>query len=157
MSVKVSICIPTYNNVDEVERLLRSIFVQTYTDFEVHISDDSTNREIEELVKRKYAQVDYRHNEKPYGHIFNWNEAIRMSRGEYIKIMFSDDWFTTEDSLASFVRMLEENPAWGTLEAVREGRIYFMDKQLYNLKPNARWAEAYAYLFRLLYPETSLT
>ena len=100
MSVKVSICIPTYNNVDEVERLLRSIFVQTYTDFEVHISDDSTNREIEELVKRKYAQVDYRHNEKPYGHIFNWNEAIRMSRGEYIKIMFSDDWFTTEDSLA---------------------------------------------------------
>lgn len=110
MSVKVSICIPTYNNVDEVERLLRSIFVQTYTDFEVHISDDSINQEIEELVKREYTQVDYRHNKRPYGHIFNWNEAIRMSRGEYIKIMFSDDWFTTEDSLASFVRMLDENP-----------------------------------------------
>ena len=130
MSVKVSICIPTYNNVDEVERLLRSIFVQTYTDFEVHISDDSTNREIEELVKRKYAQVDYRHNEKPYGHIFNWNEAIRMSRGEYIKIMFSDDWFTTEDSLASFVRMLEENP---------DANFAFSGSRQVNLESEARY------------------
>lgn len=110
MSAKVSICIPTYNNVDEVERLLRSVFAQTYSDFEVHISDDSTNQEIEELIKSKYPQVDYRHNKKPYGHIFNWNEAIRMSRGEYIKIMFSDDWFTTENSLASFVQMLDDNP-----------------------------------------------
>ena len=110
MSAKVSICIPTYNNVDEVERLLRSVFAQTYTDFEVHVSDDSTNPEIEELIERDYPQVNYRHNKKPFGHIFNRNEAIRMSRGEYIKIMFSDDWFTTENSLAAFVKMLDENP-----------------------------------------------
>lgn len=110
MSVKVSICIPTYNNVDEVERLLRSIYMQTYTDFDVHISDDSTNDEIEQLVIASYPQVDYRHNEKPFGHIFNWNEAIHMGNGEYIKVMFSDDWFTDEESLGFFVSMLDEHP-----------------------------------------------
>lgn len=110
MSVKVSICIPTYNNVDEVERLLRSIYVQTYTDFDVHISDDSTNDEIEKMVTTSFPQVDYRHNEKPFGHIFNWNEAIRMGNGEYIKVMFSDDWFTDEDSLGAFVAMLDKHP-----------------------------------------------
>ena len=32
---KVSICVPTYNNVSEVERLLQSIRRQNYTDYEV--------------------------------------------------------------------------------------------------------------------------
>lgn len=111
---KVSICIPTYNNADEVAHLLESIFEQDYTDFEVNISDDSTNDEIAKVVEQyqeKYQknQIRYIHNEKGLGHIFNWNAAIRMATGEYIKIMFSDDWFTDCRSLGEFVRMLDEN------------------------------------------------
>ena len=108
-SVKVSICIPTYNNVSEVERLLKSIYNQEYQDFEVNISDDSTNDEIAGLVM-EYPQVNYIHNVVPYGHIFNWNAAIRMAQGEYIKIMFSDDWFTDKKSLGTFVALLDDNP-----------------------------------------------
>lgn len=108
-SVKVSICIPTYNNVSEVERLLKSIYEQEYQDFEVNISDDSTNDEIARLVM-DYPQVNYIHNAVPYGHIFNWNAAIRMAKGEYIKIMFSDDWFTDSTSLGDFVDLLDSNP-----------------------------------------------
>lgn len=106
----VSICIPCYNNRDEVERLLRSIYSQDYTDFEVNLSDDSTDDETEKLVTACYPQVHYRHNEKPYGHIFNWNAAIRMAEGEYIKIMFSDDWFTDSASLGAYVALLDANP-----------------------------------------------
>ena len=113
---KVSICIPTYNNAAEVERLLRSIHVQNYRDYEVNISDDSTNEETAEMVKRVSMEwnwqdiVHYIHNAKPLGHIYNWNAAIKMAAGEYIKIMFSDDWFTDENSLGNFVQMLEEHP-----------------------------------------------
>ena len=39
--------------------------------------------------------------------------------------------------------MIQENPAWLELTAVQQGRLYFMDKNLYNLKPNHRWGEAY--------------
>ena len=49
---KVSICVPTYNNASEVERLLQSVHRQNYTDYEVNISDDSTNEETAELIER---------------------------------------------------------------------------------------------------------
>lgn len=47
-------------------------------------------------------------------------------------------------------RNLETDPAWSQLTAVREGRVYFMDKNLYNLKPNHRWGEAYEKLEEIL-------
>ena len=47
---------------------------------------------------------------------------------------------------------LLSNPAWGSLTAVREGRFHVMDPNLYNLKPNARWGEAYDELAQILYP-----
>ena len=46
--------------------------------------------------------------------------------------------------------MRKENPAWATLEAVREGRVHLMDKKLFNLKPNARWGESYQKLYETL-------
>lgn len=113
---KVSICIPTYNNAPEVERLLESIHRQSYTDYEVNISDDSDDGEIEKLAARIMAdwqwqeRLHYVHNQKKLGHIYNWNAAIKMASGEYIKIMFSDDWFTDAYSLGAFVKLLEENP-----------------------------------------------
>lgn len=110
MGAKVSICIPCYNNAGEVERLLKSIYSQDYTDFEVNISDDSTDDETEKLVEACYPHVNYRHNRKPYGHIFNWNAAIKMAAGEYIKIMFSDDWFTYSASLGTYVALLDDHP-----------------------------------------------
>lgn len=48
---------------------------------------------------------------------------------------------------------LLSNPAWQTLSAVKEGRYYVMDQSLYNMKPNARWGEAYEKLADILYPE----
>ena len=107
---KVSICIPTYNNVSEVERLLQSIYCQTYTDYEVIISDDSANNAVKELMENKFNKIRYYHNEKPLGHIFNWNKALSYAKGELVKIMFSDDWFTNEDSLEILVGLLEKNP-----------------------------------------------
>lgn len=98
-----------------------SIAKQDYTDFEVMITDDSTNREIEEYIYAVQDETDdpalaeigskirYLHNEKPLGHIFNWNKALELAKGEYIKIMFSDDWFRRPDSLGKMVRLLEDN------------------------------------------------
>ena len=46
--------------------------------------------------------------------------------------------------------MMTENPAWQQLTAVKEGRVYFMEKNLYNLKPCSRWGEAYEKLEEIL-------
>ena len=56
-----------------------------------------------------------------------------------------------EAGMKAFVEtMMQENPAWQQLTAVQEGRLYFMDKNLYNLKPNHRWGEAYEKLEEVL-------
>ncbi|MDD2970511.1 MAG: glycosyltransferase family 2 protein [Lachnospiraceae bacterium] len=119
---KVSICVPTYNNVEEVAHLLESIASQTYTDYEVIITDDSTDDNIQELVQktsREYmaagrtVDINYEHNIPGLGHIFNWNAAIRKAKGQYIKIMFSDDWFTYPDSLEKYVGLMEAHPEAG--------------------------------------------
>jgi len=51
---------------------------------------------------------------------------------------------------ANIRQLLEGDPAWGQLTAVQEGRVWFMDKALYNLKPNHRWGEAYEQLEAIL-------
>ena len=53
---------------------------------------------------------------------------------------------TLEESLTG-------NPAWSGLIAVQEGKLFYMDKQLYHLKPNNRWGTAYEGLEKLLYEE----
>lgn len=62
-------------------------------------------------------------------------------------VVMGDDTEAAKNKLSS---VMEENPAWGELEAVKENRLYFMDKKLFNLKPNARWAEAYEQLVEIL-------
>lgn len=47
-------------------------------------------------------------------------------------------------------RMMEEAPAWYGLSAVKEGRLFHMDKRLFNLKPNALWGTAYETLCKTL-------
>ncbi len=53
---------------------------------------------------------------------------------------------------AALERALLSNPAWSALRAVREGRFHTLDHTLYNVKPNARWGEAYEQLADILYP-----
>lgn len=109
---KVSICIPTYNNLEALKRCLDSVLMQTYTDYEVVITDDSSNEEIKNFLNenRNLENIFYFKNPKALGSPENWNEAVRKSKGEYIKILHHDDWFTYKNSLEIFVSLLDESP-----------------------------------------------
>lgn len=41
--------------------------------------------------------------------------------------------------------------AWQSLSAVKEGKVIYLPKDLFQFKPNARWGDAYAYLIEVLY------
>ena len=75
-------------------------------------------------------------------------EAVIMEQPYHIFVvtMGSD----TEGAKAALENMFQENRAWSTLEAVESGRMYFMEKKLFNLKPNGLWAEAYQVLYETL-------
>ncbi len=107
----VSICIPTFEEPAVLRKLLDSVAIQDFKDFEVIITDDSSTRDIERLVEeyRDPLPIRYTRNERRLGTPDNWNESIRLARGEYIKIMHHDDWFSREDSLSTFVNLLRCN------------------------------------------------
>ncbi len=78
-------------------------------------------------------------------------EKIIQADPEYIFIVKQgNDLDAIEESLRN---TLLDHPAWSELTAVKEGRLFYMDPQLYNLKPNNRWGEAYEKLADILYPE----
>lgn len=77
-------------------------------------------------------------------------EAILESDPDYIFAVLQGS--DTTDAEKILETTLLQNPAWSTLTAVQEGRYYVMDQNLYNMKPNARWGEAYEQLADILYP-----
>ncbi|MEO6667848.1 MAG: glycosyltransferase family 2 protein [Ferruginibacter sp.] len=115
MTPLISICIPAYKNASYLEILLKSVAAQSFKDYEVLVSDDSPDAEIELLCK-KYAEafpLQYQKNAVPKGSPGNWNAGIKIAKGKWIKIMHDDDWFANENSLAVFARAATHNPEAG--------------------------------------------
>lgn len=56
-----------------------------------------------------------------------------------------------EAALAALDATLGQNPAFQALTAVQEGRMRVLPKDLFHYKPNARWSESYAYLYKILF------
>jgi glycosyltransferase involved in cell wall biosynthesis len=109
MPVKVSICIPAYKQTEFLRKLLDSILIQTYKDFEVVISDDSPDDQVKEVIQIYSGKftIKYNRNSPALGSPANWNKAVDLASGEYIKIMHHDDWFTSESSLERFVNGIQ--------------------------------------------------
>ena len=67
----------------------------------------------------------------------------------FISVMGSDE----DAALAALDASWGQSPAWQALSAVTAGRVHVLPKALFHYKPNARWGESYAYLYRLLFGE----
>lgn len=85
-------------------RLLESIKDQSFTNYEVIITDDSPDDSVQSLCLqyKDWLPLKYFKNSQPLGTPENWNEAVRQASGQWIKIMHDDDWFSDSESLAAF-------------------------------------------------------
>ncbi len=152
---KVSICIPAYNQSNLLEKLLESILIQDFKDYEIVVTDDSLDSSVEKVCLGYIAKnipITYVRNVTRKGSPENWNEAMRHAKGEYIKIMHHDDWFLSGEGLGKFVAMLDENKNTnfafsGSCMYDSDGKLCFKRKaskfQIYKLKkdPDFLFAE----------------
>lgn len=109
---KISIIIPTYQQVTYLRKLLDSIQCQLFSDYEVIVNDDSPSDIVKQLIE-KYplgGRLQYFHNQPALGNPENWNAGIRRAKGEYIKVMMHDDFFIDETGLGKFVKILDDKP-----------------------------------------------
>jgi glycosyltransferase involved in cell wall biosynthesis len=109
----VSIGLPVYNATEFLDETIRSILRQTYTDFELVISDNnSTDRTFE--ICRSYARRDRRirlfQNKTNFGAAYNYNRVFELSRGRFFLWHAMDDLLHPE-FLGVCVELLENNPS----------------------------------------------
>lgn len=110
LNPRVSICIPAYNQPVYFKNALESALSQTFEDFEIIITDDSTNDSIRSVTDNySDKRIKYFKNKERLGSPENWNKAIKLASGKYIKILHHDDWFPDENCLSGFVQLLDEN------------------------------------------------
>jgi glycosyltransferase involved in cell wall biosynthesis len=111
MPPKVSILLPNLNNRPYLEERIRTIMSQTFRDWELIIVDNYSDDGAWEFFK-EWAKKDSRINisQAPRkGMYANWNNCIRLAKGEYIYIATSDDTMIPH-FLERMVDALDEHP-----------------------------------------------
>lgn len=93
----VSIIIPTYNCEEYIEQTIQSVLLQTYIHWEMIIIDDASQDNSLKIIN-KYLEQDKRIkliiNKKNIGVAQSRNTGIKVSSGDYIALLDSDDiWF----------------------------------------------------------------
>lgn len=112
-----SIAIPAYGYAGKGKEFLdhnfKSLHKQTFKDFEVVVSDHSTDDTIKDLCEswRDKLKIRYIRNERGRGIISpNLNEALKNSSGKWIKMLFQDDYMYDEKSLEATKNFIDERP-----------------------------------------------
>ncbi|WP_407431512.1 glycosyltransferase [Arcticibacter sp.] len=94
-----SIIIPLYNRPQEIDELLYTLTLQTYTQFEVLVIEDGSVKDAREIVESYRDKLDvryyFKHNE---GQGFTRNYAFKLAKGDYF-IMFDSDCLIPSDYL----------------------------------------------------------
>jgi glycosyltransferase involved in cell wall biosynthesis len=95
----VSIGLPVYNGERYLRQTLDSLLGQTFTDFELVISDNASTDSTEKVCLA-YAEQDprirYVRAEKNRGAVWNYNRAFELARGRYFQWASHDDlWAPT--------------------------------------------------------------
>src|SRR5262249_12631307 len=91
----ITVAIPTYRRLRMLRRAIESVFSQTFTDWEIVASDDEAppgeTWKFLETLARSDPRVKPVRNGGPHGPSFNHNTALKVARGEWIKILHDDD------------------------------------------------------------------
>ena len=89
--MKYSIIVPVFNRPDEVDELLSSLLNQTFTDFEVLIVEDGSQKPCDEVCKKHADRLDLHYFMKPNsGPGQSRNYGAERAKGEYLLILDSD-------------------------------------------------------------------
>jgi len=104
----VSVCVPSFNNERFIAATLESVLNQTYSNFEILITDDcSTDRTVSIIREFSDPRIRLVQNEVNLGIAENWRTALSAATGKYVKLLCGDD-LIYPDCLRRQVQILEE-------------------------------------------------
>lgn len=117
----ITIIVPCHKNHEDVYLSLDSIFIQTYPNIELIISDDCTPEEFSRWEEvEQYASQNRTENikqmhiiryERNYGSSRHFNKDIDISTGKYFKLVAPGDELFDKDTLVECIREMEDKDA----------------------------------------------
>jgi len=112
---RVKICLPVHNGIDYVERCLKSVLDQSYSDFEFVIFENASDDGTRELCE-KYAQLDHRVTVVPSQTLLSASENFMRAwkfadaNSDYFMLIAHDDYIC-RDYISVCISALQENPS----------------------------------------------
>lgn len=119
MNELVSVIVLSYKNIPGIYETVDSILMQDYENIEIIISDDATpgfeNHEpsiatyIDEKKSDNIKNIIFNTRTENVGTVRNINSGIEKAHGKYIKLIASEDCFTSSKTLTKYVDFMQEN------------------------------------------------
>ncbi|MDE7086514.1 MAG: glycosyltransferase [Prevotella sp.] len=151
--MKLSVIIPVYLVEETLDRCIRSIVAQSFTDMEIILVDDGSTDNCPQMCD-DWQQKDQRIRviHKSNGGLSDArNAGISISTGEYVTFVDSDD-YVDKDTYDSLMSTLAIHPDYDILEypvylyegSAKEQLLTFEDKEYHNIRQY--WYSTSAYL-----------
>jgi glycosyltransferase involved in cell wall biosynthesis len=100
--LKVSIVTVSYNSRQTIEKTIKSIEQQTYDNIEYIVIDGGSNDGTLSVIRDHHKVIDKWVTEEDDGIYDAMNKGIKMSSGNIIGILNSDDWYE-KDTISTIV------------------------------------------------------
>jgi glycosyltransferase involved in cell wall biosynthesis len=110
---RVSIGLPVYNGENYLEKSLESLQAQTFSEFELIISDNASNDRTREICldyASRDRRIQYHHIDINVGGANNFNQLAFLASGEYFKWAAHDD-LCAPQFVEKCIEVLENDPS----------------------------------------------
>jgi glycosyltransferase involved in cell wall biosynthesis len=109
----ISLIVATVNRVDELQRLLNSLDVQTFREFEVIVVDQNVDDRLVPVL-REHSDVVLRHVRCGLGVSMARNVGLRIAAGDIIAVPDDDCWYPP-NLLADLMQWFKMYPTYDVL------------------------------------------
>lgn len=133
---KIAICLLTYNHSAFIIEALKSIKEQSFKNFDLFISDDSstdnTYYKMKNFLKNNFSNYELYKQKKNIGVTKNCNFLLKKTRSKYkFLVFFSGDDLMCKDRLKLQINFLQKNP---NASFCYSNCYWFVNSKKYKLK-----------------------
>jgi len=144
--MKVSICIPTFNQAQYVGQAIKSAFNQSLVPFEIIVSDDCSTDDTSDVLKALAEEIPILKiisQEKNLGIAQNTDSCLRSASGDFVVRLDSDDYLAGE-YVKTLANLLNDQPlagyAHGAVQEINQFGAHTKIRKLYR-QPGFQHAE----------------
>ncbi len=149
----ISIITISYNCADALEKTMRSVLSQRYSDFEYIVIDGGSTDGTADIIRRHSDSLSYWVSEKDRGISDAFNKGINAAKGKYICLLNAGDTFASihtldeiaphlsaplvtfrfiEENSGEYSRMIDENEPNIEKKALLGHQATFVQKDVYT-------------------------